>query len=231
MTTKWILAAAIGLAFISGCAPSDSDKIADAQDCLDHATSDNALTCMDKVSGLSTASAELIRCSAYLVDQGFSEPARLLDVVQQIKDNGNRDSATISALSFMAFRASKYSKTENNTYAGLAFTSCQNSLSSGLIYLMSMSRIATEAMTLIDSYDPTSGNPPSASDIQTVICDPARSSTTSAVIGSAAQIAYEKNCVGKDITADPVCQQYAAAVSSGTTPEQIGDGLATAICH
>lgn len=216
----------------AGCSKnSESEKIADAQDCLDRSTSDTALACMSKVEGLTSSSANLIRCSAYFIDQGFSEASRLSQVVEKLNESGDQDGSTVAALTFMAFSAEKYDLTTNYNLSETAFTACSKSNSGGLIYLSSMTRIATAAMNVIPGYDPTSGVPPTEQQIEDAICDPSRSPATSIAIGSAAQVAYQQNCAGKDISGDPVCQQYKEALDAGTTPEEIGDGLATAICN
>lgn len=216
---------------LAACTTPESDKIADAQDCLDRSTSTTALACMSKVEGLTSASSELIRCSAYFIDQGFSEASRLSEVAEQMSStDGNQDGSTITALSFMAFSAEKYDMTKNFELSEAAFASCSKSSSSGLIYLSSMARIATSAMNVIPGYDPRDGVAPTPEQVEEALCDPSRSAVTSIAIGSAAQVAYEQNCLGKDITNDPACLQFQAAVNAGTTPEQIGDGLAEAIC-
>lgn len=221
---------ALTLGLIS-CGNSENDKIADAQICLDKATSETALSCMDKVDGMTTPASELIRCSAYFVDQGFGEASRLANVAEKITDESNSGDGTMAALSFMAFSAQKYSKTRNHELSEASFVSCNASKSGGLIYLSSMSRIATTAMNLIGSYDPSTGVPPTEAEIKEILCDNPMSSETSAAIGSAAQAAYESNCLGKDISQDTICQQYKAAMDAGSTPEEIGTGLTNEICQ
>lgn len=230
-----IFARASSLILISalwgGCAASDADKIADGQDCLDRSTSETALSCLEKVDGLTSAGAELVRCSAYFIDQGFGEASRLAKVSEQLKDDsGGSGNATISVLSFMAFTASKYDKTTNTSLSDKSFAACQASKSKGMIYLSSMSRIATVALSIVGSYDPTSGVPPTQAQIEDGLCNQ-NDPVVRGAVGSAAQAAYEQNCVGKDVTQDPVCQQYAAAVGAGATPVDIGNELATNLCQ
>ncbi|MBX3016771.1 MAG: hypothetical protein KF767_02690 [Bdellovibrionaceae bacterium] len=216
---------------LAACAPSNADKVADAQDCLDRATSDTALACLSKVDGVETAGAELVRCSAYFIDQGFSDPGRLSRVSEELKKDGNNGgggSSTIAVLSFMAFSASKYDKTTNLNFSETAFASCQGSSSKGMIYLSSMTRIATVALGLVTLYDPTTGTPPTESQIREGLCTNATPASR-AVIGSATRAAYEQNCKGKE-NPDPVCKEYAAAVGGGTTDEQIGSQLETNLC-
>lgn len=214
---------------LAACAPSDADKIADAQDCLDRATADTALACLSKVDGVSTSGAELVRCSAYFIDQGFGDPGRLSQVAEQLKgdNNGGGGNSTIAVLSFMAFSAQKYDKTTNLDFSAKSFAACQASQSKGMVYLSSMSRIATVALGLVTIYDPTTGVPPTEQQIKDGLCTPDPGSRS--VIGSATKAAYLQNCAGKE-NPDPVCQEYAAAVGAGLTDEQIGNQLADNLC-
>jgi hypothetical protein len=225
-----IASVTIALIGLTSCAPSESDKIADAQDCLDRSQPGDALACLEKVDGMVTPASDLIRCSAYFIDQGFSDPSRLSQVVEQLNGDSGGDTATIAILSFMAFSSSKYDLATNFRFSETAFGACERSKSKGLLYLSSMSRIATAAMNIIPGYDPTTGVPPTETEIRNAICT-SPSSTTNIVIGTAAQTAYDQNCRGKDISKDPICTQYAEAVAAGTTPEEVGAGLGAAICN
>lgn len=214
---------------LGGCTASDADKIADAQDCLDRSTTETALTCMEKVDGLNSAGAQLVRCSAYFIDQGFGDPSRLSRVAEELgRDGGGGGSSTIAVLSFMAFSAQKYDKSTNQALSDKAFTACQASNSKGMIYLSSLTQIATVALGLVGAYDPGSGVPPTEAQIREGLCTNA-TPTSRSVIGNATRTAYEQNCVGKT-EPDPVCEQYAAAVNAGTTDEQIGQQLETNLC-
>lgn len=215
---------------LAACAPSNADKIADAQDCLDRSTSDTALSCLSKVDGVETSGAQLVRCSAYFIDQGFGDPGRLSRVSEELnRDNGGGGgSSTIAVLSFMAFSSAKYDKTTNLNFSETAFTACQASSSKGMIYLSSMTRIATVALGLVTLYDPQTGTPPTEAQIREGLCTNANPASR-AVIGSATRAAYEQNCKGKE-NPDPVCQEYAAAVNAGTTDESIGQQLETNLC-
>lgn len=220
---------AVAIFLLTGCAKKESDHVAEAQACLDSSTSATALSCLSLVDGISSASANTIRCSIYFVDQGFSEPARLSAVADQITSNANPDSASFQALATMGFTASKYSMPQNDTLSATAFSFCQSSKSPGLIYLSSMSRIATATLNDI-SFDPTSGTPPSATDVQNSICTgPGPSATTKAAMGSAALAAYKENCNAQ--STDLMCLQYAAAINGQTDPTVIGDGLTDVLCN
>ncbi len=222
------LATVIALALV-GCGKKDIDNVSEAQECLDTSTSTTALACMSKVEGLTSAASNVIRCSAYFVDQGFADPARLASVSQQITTTTTPDASSVAALTAMGFVASKYSMTANDNLSATALTACTASASSGLIYLSSMSRIATA--TLKDAgFDSTTGIAPTTTDMQNAICVGSPSNTTKAAMGNAALAAYNKNCIGKDISGDVMCLQYQAAIASNSDPTAIGTSLITTIC-
>lgn len=225
-----IFACLLALSILNfGCVKRDIDKISEAQDCLDQSDSTNSLACMEKVEGLESAGAHLIRCSAYFIDQGFAEPSRLASVAQQVT-NGAGDPAqnTFGALSIMGFVASKYDMTTNHNMSELAFSSCAKSKSGGLIYLSSMSRISTSLLKDL-AFTP-GGTSPTATDIENTLCDPALSSTTKIAIGMAAISAYQNDCITRKTESDDVCQQYAAALATSSDPEDVGELLADNLC-
>lgn len=229
----WVCVAAVAATLtLSGCAQPDSDKVADAQDCLDRSTAATALACLSKVEGLTSSSAELIRCSAYFIDQGFSDAERLAAVAEQLNsDDGNSGDATMNILSFMAFSNLKYTMPENFSLSETSFSSCAKSNSPGLIYLSSLTRIATAALNILPGYDPASGVAPTEAQIRSVMCQPGGPpEATSIVIGAAAQTAFDQNCKGKDISKDEICMQYQTAVNAGSTPAEVGASLAAEIC-
>ncbi|PWU21589.1 MAG: hypothetical protein C5B49_02375 [Bdellovibrio sp.] len=215
-----------------GCAKTDMDRVSEAQDCLDTSTSTNALTCMDKIDGITTPSSYLIRCAAYFIDQGFQDPARLTQVISQITNtSGNGGSQSIAALAAMGFSASKYTMAQNDQLSADALTACQNSLSGGLIYLASASRIATAALHDI-GFIPSSTTPPTPTDVHNALCtNGGPSTTTKAAIGDAASTAYQQNCAGANVTNDVLCQQYQAAVNAGGgNSTAVGGSLINTFC-
>lgn len=226
-----IFACLLALSLLNfGCVKRDIDKISEAQDCLDQSDSSNSLACMEKVEGLESAGSHLIRCSAYFIDQGFAEPSRLASVAQQVT-NGSGDPAqnTFGALSIMGFVATKYSMSENYDKSELAFNSCSKSKSGGLVYLSSITRISTALLKDL-AFNPGSGTPPTATEIENTLCDPALSSPTKIAIGMAAIAAYQNDCITRKTESDEVCQQYAAALATSSDPETVGGMLADNLC-
>lgn len=228
MKRTTLIVAATVFSLVS-CGKKDVDKVSEAQSCLDSSTSTTALSCLTKLEGLETASANIVRCSVYFVDQGFADPTRLQQVITQITDTSNPDAGSLGALTAMGFVASKYTMAQNDTLSGTAQTACNNSGAGGLIYLASLSRIATASL-LDMGYDPSTGVAPTSAQMQNQLCTVGPSNTTKTAMGNAAISAYNKNCIGKDISKDVMCQQYQAAMATSSDPATIGASLTTAIC-
>ena len=234
MKTPFVIGLLVVVSLLNfGCVKRDIDKISEAQDCLDTATSANALTCMEKIEGVETAGANLIRCSAYFVDQGFADTTRLASVAERISSsNGTPQDNTFAALSVMGFVATKYTKSENNSLSEKSLAVCEKSKSPGLIYLSSLSRISTVILN-VSAYDHLSGNPPTTTELENVVCNNPDSAVLTA-IGMAAIAAYQNDCVlhqGSGQTTDAVCQQYATAIANNNSdPLAVGTALSTNLC-
>lgn len=218
------------LAFVA-CAKKDIDKVSEGQDCLDKATATTALTCLEKIEGIDSASANIVRCAAYFVDQGFNDPTRISSVADQVTSgSGNQDSSSIQALSVMGFTSSKYSMANNYTLSQTAFAACTKSQAGGLVYLSSMNRIATALLNDL-GYNPQSGTAPTPAELEQRLCTDGPSTDTKTAMGNAALAAYNQNCLNKDITQDVMCQQYKTAIdSSNSDPATIGETLRSQLC-
>ncbi len=216
-----------------GCVKRDIDKISEGQDCLDTSTTDTAISCLQKVEGIETPGAHLIRCSAYFIDQGFADPTRLASVAQQIGNSaGTPASNTIAALSVMGFVATKYGNdmTLNFALSEKAFEYCSKSKSPGLIYLSALTRISTTILVEL-GFNPNGGAAPSTTNMQTELCNGTTSATQTA-IGNAAISAYQNDCLVNPNpgTTDHVCAQYAAAMAGGSDAATVGNALITNLC-
>ena len=75
LTTGLLL---LGCLFMStGCGSAkEVDKIGDAQQCLNEATSSTAMDCVTKVEGLTSTGSYNIRCAAAFVREGFANPTK-----------------------------------------------------------------------------------------------------------------------------------------------------------
>jgi hypothetical protein len=230
-STNMILISSLAfLSLSSGCGKKDTDRVSEAQDCLDKSTSDTALTCLSKVEGVESGQASLVRCSAYFIDQDFASGTRFAQVADQITNGGSGtpDSRTLSALSVMAFVSTKYTMAVNFDLSKAASAECSKSSSAGLIYLSSMMSMSTALLNDL-GFVPGSGTPS-----LTGACAGGVSTATPAtknIMGAAAIAAYNSNCLGKDLTNNVVCQQYQEALGGSADPATVGAALATNLCN
>lgn len=212
----------------TSCVKRDIDKISEAQDCLDQSTSATSLACLEKVDGLQSPSASLIRCSAYYIDQGFAEPTRLAEVAEQVtNESGDPADNTFAALAAMGFVATKYTMAQNYALSETAFGECSQSKSGGLIYLSSMTRISTALLNDLGFL--VGGGDPDPAQIEAELCT-SPSDATKTAIGAAAIVAYNNDCIGRDTSTDDVCQQYATALAVSSDPLVVGGLLADNLC-
>lgn len=219
------LVLAVALVLSVGCKKKDIDSISEAQDCLDSSTSSTALACMEKVNGLDSEAANLIRCSANFIYQEFTSPTRLAGIAEQMKNSGGASPA--AAMGLLAF--GKPSATAAGPLAADTLVYCQKAKSKGMLLLAAMAQIATSASvalnntTLIDDCNPNSGSYNSATceaTAKAAICG-----ASSATIGQAALAAYQQSCLGSSQQNSTVCAQFAAATSGTTDAATIGTNV------
>jgi hypothetical protein len=197
---------------------SEQDTIADAQACLDAATQATASTCMDKVSGLTSKGADLIRCVSLYLTEGFTDPNRMSSALSSIS-GGSGSSNSVTMMSTLAFKADSNSDT-NLTNARSAQTYCAGSGSKGLTMLSSLTTIATAAYKYAALSTSTNLSP---SDLSSIASSP----EGKAIVGNAAIAAYNSSCTNGAQSAGAFCQQFGSAVSSGSSAEAIGNQLVT----
>lgn len=207
----------------TSCSKKDPDKIAEAQDCLDKASANEAPACVEKISGLESEAAYSIRCSAALIYQGLTDPTRLVDIAKQMQSSGGNSTAAIGLLSF-----SKPDIDTAVTLANQALEDCGKAGSAGRVLLASMASMATAINkagigAVVTACDPAAANYDSANCQQAVsnaVC-----SADSSTLGQAAQAAYTQGCQGSAQENSSVCAQYAAALAAGTTSDEVGAQL------
>lgn len=227
MKNSWVsttIALSICLGLLSCQKKTDADTIAEAQACLDSATSSTVNSCLTIVEGLTTEAAYLIRCSASFIYQDFTSPAKLASISTQMQNSGASSSAV--AIGLLSFN--KPSASGGASLANTTFSDCQNAKSKGMILLSSMALIASTANSLgagaiandCDSTSPSYNASTCQSTVQTQLC-----STPAATLGSTAQAAYQQSCQGSNQQSSSVCLQYAQAMQGATTPTQIGQNL------
>jgi hypothetical protein len=208
---------ALSSLLISGCGKeTDADKIADAQACLDQATPSNVSDCVDKVSGVSGKGAELIRCVAVYVKQEKTAADTIEDLFNAIQTPGGGSSALMTGMTPLIF--SKYSPTENKDDAADAADHCNASNSPGLAMLSTLSLTATVITG-------GSGSAFAGSDLSDCATNPSVcTGPDKALIGTAANLAYQQNCSGGAESAGDLCTQLGAVIGAGSS-EDIGNRL------
>ena len=135
----------------------DADTIASAQNCLDQAqTPAAAQTCSAMVNGMTSASANLIRCSADFLSQGFTG-TRIASAFQAMKNNTSGVDPAISIMSYLVFTAATPTTT----------TTATDCTASGSLSLASLANAASLSTLLAVSaggtypagFDPTTTTP------------------------------------------------------------------------
>jgi hypothetical protein len=210
---------------MSGCGPTDADKISDAQTCLNTATADMADLCVAMVDGIYSQSASLIRCSGAFIKEGFGDSTKVKQALSQLDNNGNGASGSMAMMSVLAFQ-SDADKAVNLASAQAAQTECIKSGSPGLIFLSGVSLTASQAVALINPADPTNITP---TDISNGLASLASGSAQDqATVGSAILSIYDVSCQNGSSTAGNYCQQFQSVIDQvGSDPASVGQFLAT----
>jgi hypothetical protein len=229
------LSLGISALFLGGCGKqSEADLLAEAQLCLDKATSSTAQACALKIQALSSAQSYIIRCSADFIEAGFDSPNKLADALNQVSGGGT--SGMLSALAFTT-KLSNSTNTTNASNADQTFEFCKKSEQKGLSMIAMLAKTATQIAGLasgtgIDFDDPTSFTP---TNISAAIADLVNTANPAAQesVGSTVQAVYSSTCTaGSQANAD-ICNQISAAAAAApggidlttSTPAEIGSAL------
>jgi hypothetical protein len=206
----------LGMFALLACAnKKDSDKVAEAQVCLNSSTQSNALDCLTKVEGLDSAAANTIRCAAIFIRQGFSSPSFVAQAANQIK-SGSGKSATLAVMTAFEFK-SLASVTDNYNMSQEALRYCSQSGSKGLGFLATSASLATTSKYLASVVVGACG---AAGDTaaQLTCLKNQNNSTADAAVGAVVSAAYQANCQGSQSGANKeFCNQFAAATASCTS--------------
>ena len=106
----------ITIGFAMSCSSSkDADKIGQAQYCLNKAvTTAEINTCLAKIDGVTSASANAVRCNGIFVREGFANPTKYSSSFSTIEGSSGANSNFLGAITF--------------TSAGTYLTDTQNAL-------------------------------------------------------------------------------------------------------
>ena len=186
----------------------DIDKVAEAQNCLDTATSDQVAACVAKVDGLVTPAAYLIRCVGKFTKEGFNNPSKIANALSGISGGGST-SGSMTMRAALAF-SSESTPALNAASAQEAMSLCSLSNSKGLILLSGLSSTSTTLSSLVGQ-DPSTL---SGTDLQALMGTLSGNPQAESAVGSAAATIYETNCTGSQSNSSGICQQFDSAVST-----------------
>lgn len=220
-----ILFALPALCGLSACGAKDSDKIGDAQYCLDTSTASTVGACVDKVAGLETPGAYVIRCAANFIQKGFGEPAQIVDTFKNLDNSGS--STTTAFLAALNFADASFAK---QTYSY-----CLKTNQKGLSMLAAMVQSATSLASLGSTLGGAcSSSSSSASDIQSCISNLVSDYNSSGSAGQEAATTvgqtvldvYQSSCQTGSQVNSSLCDQMNTAISSAGATDAASIGAA-----
>lgn len=197
-----------------------------AQTCLDklpQTDSANALNCVAAINDLTTPQASILKCSALFIKQGFSNPEKLTQISEQMKNSGsNSNDSTFVVIGLLSFTGA-----DKESEAAKALEACSKSGSKGMTMLASLSSIATSAGQFANIIDKCTAEGAVTSDCATEVRDGV-CGAESASLGQIAITTYQISCSGDDLT-NPMCQVYKEATLNGTDTNSttVGNRLQT----
>jgi hypothetical protein len=223
------------LIFNSGCnKETDADKIADAQSCLDTATTSDVDMCVAKVDGLESEGAYLIRCSGKFVKEGFNNATKLSGALANISgSNTGNATNSLSMMSALSF-TTESTPALNAASASDAVTYCNKAKSSGLILLSGLTYTATSLWSIGQSLSLIGTTPPTGAQLQSLMTSLTSNAQAQAAVGSVVVSMYTANCSSTTSSAPGnYCQQFQSAVStvSGGTSNPAGIGQQIMTCY
>jgi hypothetical protein len=210
----------IGLSIMSlglgGCQETDADKIGDAQLCIDKATAATVNSCLSKIEGIETPAANVLRCSAGFIEEGFDQADRLISSLEEL-DSGGEGSAGL--MSLIAFK-SKSGGSLNKAFASATAQYCLKSGQKGLSLLGTLAKSATILAALVDGALSSISTIDPADirlEITALLNDAAANDPTALAtvndIGAAVAATYQIACSGSASTSD-MCREMVEAIDT-----------------
>jgi hypothetical protein len=224
-----------------GCGSAkDVDKIGDAQNCLNAATSATAMDCVSKVDGMTSTGAYNIRCAAAFVREGFANPTKYTTAFNTL--NGSKSTSFMGLVSFsstgvIATDTANATTTFNDCYSagakGKSLISAFGYFSTALMKFFSDSCTTVSACKTptATGYDLSaclngvtaaiSGGDPTCAASSASLVDPNASSTSSAYtaqssIGSVILSTYTISCSGSGANKE-LCSTLGTAITAGNS--------------
>lgn len=152
MTTKtkmiFLMAA---MAFAACSKTTDTDKVGDAQLCLNKAAGATAVNeCLTKVDGLETTGAYGVRCNGAFIREGFASPTKYTNAFSALQGGGSTQ--TMDFMGLIMF-SSATTITENNTNASSTFNYCYSSGAKGTTLIAALGSVATSMYNYMNTKD------------------------------------------------------------------------------
>jgi hypothetical protein len=208
---------ALSCVLLLGCGKTtDSDKVADAQACIDRSAASEAESCLSKIEGVETKGAYLIRCVANFNKEGFTTPARM----QAMMDAISNQTGASEMLGIMAALAFKSDTAPNNlTRSNSAYSNCNKAENKILTMFSTLGLMATECA----GGDPAQSN---AASLQGLMATCMSNTTIANNVGVTLINAYEQNCSGSEGGNGETCAQLQTVINQGGgTPAGVAQTL------
>ncbi len=207
---KWLCLLAVSSVFI-GCEEKEDDQIYSAQICLNTATAGTVDSCLAKISGVSSARAFVLRCSAEFIRANITT-STIVTAIENIEDNGagNTVDPTIEFYDQFSFTST--------ASADVAVTNCTASGSEGLKLLALSAKTAT-----VIKYDVLGGT---LDAVTIAALDPSTADAADLqAIGESVLLMSPIACgTGGSLADTEVCDNINAAIlSSGGDAQAIGE--------
>ncbi|MEO0335318.1 MAG: hypothetical protein AAF202_02935 [Pseudomonadota bacterium] len=226
---SFLIIVALGFSGLVGCEDEELSKIAEAQACLDDIPTDidqaednkglargtiwqKAVNCADKLDGVSSQQANIIKCGAYLTGGGI-DTARILDAAQQLNDLA----ADSNAIYLAALTLNRPDDTVvNEDLADLAQKACTDTDLDSYIFIGNMAAAGTALSAAfggagIDVSDPSNIDP---SQIDSAISACGSDSDCQETIAESAVEIADTYCDSSAADDNEVCGDIQSAIDS-----------------
>ena len=216
--------ATLVLLTLSGCESTSDETAAQAQSCIDSAsTGTQAAKCMTLVAGRTDTQAYQIICSGMFLEWGFST-ARFATLIQTVTNNNNGQNAALNMLVNLPLTGTNPITGATASADVVSISSvCQATNSPGLTMLSQYLVIATNVATL-SGVTFTSGGQLDINSAKSALAALTSNTATAAAIGQAASTIYTDYC-GSGTGDQTVCGAINKAVGGNVTPGSIAVAL------
>jgi hypothetical protein len=204
----------IALLFLSAaCSASERDLLGEAQICLDQAQPQTAQSCIDPIRSVHTREAEVLKCGAGFITEGFKDGTRILKAYRQMADPKQ---GTLSFFGTMTFSSHPNSHS-NRSFAREVDMHCQAS-GQPVYNMLSAISLAATTLSAAGGVDWSLQEPPTREEvlgaINTLRATKGSPQTVEAVreVGSALVRMFEKSCLQTKLRPTVLCRQIDAAL-------------------